>query len=77
MGIALLLQKQKKISQAKNRLARGLDHFPGNKELSVCMGVCLMNQAQFKEALPFFTPFREEPGMDHYINICNSQEHTP
>jgi len=76
MGIALLLQKQKQFSQAKSRLAQGLAHFPGNKDLSVCMGVCLMNQAQFKEALPFFTPFREEPGMDHYINICNSQERT-
>jgi anaerobic magnesium-protoporphyrin IX monomethyl ester cyclase len=77
MGMALLLQKQKKFSQATSRLAQGLDHFPGNKDLSVCMGVCLMNQAQFKEALPFFTPFKEEPGMDHYINICNSQEQTP
>lgn len=77
MGIALLLQKQKKFTRAKSHLAQGLDHFPGNKDLSVCMGVCLMNQAQFKEALPFFTPFREEPGIDHYINICNARFVTP
>jgi anaerobic magnesium-protoporphyrin IX monomethyl ester cyclase len=77
MGIALLLQKQKKFDQATSRLAQGLEHFPGNKDLSVCMGVRLMNQAQFKEALPFFTPFREEPGMDHYINICNARFVTP
>ncbi|MCP4718642.1 MAG: radical SAM protein, partial [Desulfobacteraceae bacterium] len=77
MGIAMLLQKQKKFSRAADHLEKGLDHFPGNKELCICMGVCLMNQAQFKDALPFFTLFRDDPGMDHYINICNSQEQTP
>jgi anaerobic magnesium-protoporphyrin IX monomethyl ester cyclase len=77
MGIAMLLQKQKKFTHAHSQLAKGLDHFPGNKELRVCMGVCLMNQAKFKEALPFFTPFKDDPGMDHYINICNAKEQTP
>ena len=76
MGTALLLQKQKKFSRAAVFLAQGLDHFPGNKDLSVCMGVCLMNQTQFKKALPFFTPFKDDPNMDPYINICSAQEQT-
>lgn len=77
MGIAMVLQKQKQFSKAAIHLTKGLDHFPGNKELSVCMGVCHMNQNQFKEALPFFIPFRDDPGIAHYITICNSQEKTP
>ena len=76
MGMAMVLQRQKQFSKAADHLARGLEHFPGNKELCVCMGVCLMNQARFKDALAFFAPFKDETGMDHYINICNSQEQT-
>jgi len=77
MGIAMLLQKQKKFPRAASHLEKGLELFPGNKELSICMGVCLMNQALFKDALPFFIPFRDDPNMEPYINICNSQEQTP
>jgi radical SAM superfamily enzyme YgiQ (UPF0313 family) len=77
MGIAMVLQKQKQFSKATFHLTKGLDHFPGNKDLSVCMGVCHMNQNRFKKALPFFIPFRDDPGIAHYITICNSQEKTP
>jgi len=76
MGIAMLLQKQKKFTRAANCLKEGLNHFPGNRELSICMGICLMNQALFKNALPFFMPFKDDPDMEHYINICNSREQT-
>jgi anaerobic magnesium-protoporphyrin IX monomethyl ester cyclase len=77
LGMAMILQKEKNFIQAGIHLAKGLEHFPGNKELCLCMGLGLMNQSLFKDALPFFTPFRGDPGMDHYINICNSQLETP
>ena len=41
------------------------------------MGVTLMNQAKFKDALPFFTLFKDDPSMDTYITICNTREQTP
>ncbi len=74
LGIAMLLQKRKDFSQAVRHLEKGLDHFPKDKDLCVCMGICLMNQGLFKKALTFFTPFRNVSGMGHYINICNSQD---
>jgi len=77
MGIAMALQRQKQFSKAVIHLTKGLEHFPGSRELSVCMGVCHMNQNRFKEALPFFIPFQDDPGIAHYITICNSQEKTP
>ncbi|MBA3009338.1 MAG: radical SAM protein [Desulfobacula sp.] len=77
LGMAMLFQQQKKINRAAALLTKGLSLFPGNKELSVCMGVTLMNQAKFKDALPFFTLFKDDPGMDPYITICNTREQTP
>ncbi|OQY52985.1 MAG: B12-binding domain-containing radical SAM protein [Desulfobacteraceae bacterium 4572_89] len=74
LGIAMLLQKRKNFDQAVTLFEKGLGHFPGNKDLSMGMGICLMNQGRFKKALTFFTPFRNESGMGHYINICNSQD---
>ncbi|MCK5835697.1 MAG: radical SAM protein [Desulfobacula sp.] len=74
LGIAMLLQKRKNFSESATILEKGLAHFPGNKDLCLGMGICLMNQGQFKKALTFLTPFRNESGMGHYINICNSQD---
>ncbi|WDP87069.1 MAG: radical SAM protein [Desulfobacter sp.] len=81
LGLAMIHQKAKLFSKAVHCLENGLAHFPGHKDLCVCMGVCLMNQAQFSKALSFFIPFDKDPCLGHYIDICknriNSKENTP
>jgi len=73
LGLAMILLKSKQFAQAITRLEEGLSHFPDHKELSVCMGVCLMNMNDFSQALSFFTPFDTDPGLQHYIKICKKR----
>lgn len=73
MGLAMGFQKSRRFPQAVARLEDGLNHFPDHKDLSVCMGVCLMNQGDFKQALSFFAPFDRDPGLRHYIEICENR----
>ncbi len=67
----MIHQKNRSFRDAVAPLETGLSHFPGHKDLSVCMGVCLMNLGDFAGALTFFTPFDKDPGLGHYIDICN------
>ncbi|WP_457553785.1 radical SAM protein [Desulfobacula sp.] len=71
LGLAMLLQKERAFNKAITLLEKGLNHLPGNKDLNICMGVCLMNTGQFKTALLFFEKFSEFPGISQYINICH------
>ncbi|MCP4021912.1 MAG: radical SAM protein, partial [Desulfobacteraceae bacterium] len=54
LGLSMLLQKQHQFADAIQFLKKGLYHFPENKELNTCMGICLMNTGQFIKALDFF-----------------------
>ena len=69
-GLAMICQGQKEFSWALSYLDTGLGHFPGNKELGICKGVCLMNMGDFNNALACFTPFASDPSLEQYINIC-------
>ena len=71
LGLAMLQQKQKRFDKAILILEKGLDHYPENKELNVCMGVSLMNTRRFKTALKFFEKFSNFPDIKPYIQICH------
>jgi hypothetical protein len=74
LGLAMILQKERDLSGAEKLLTKGLDLHPGHKDLSICMGVCLMNQGEFSRALDFFKPFDKDPGLGQYIEICNARQ---
>jgi radical SAM superfamily enzyme YgiQ (UPF0313 family) len=71
LGLAMIHQKNRNFPDAVTGLETGLNHFPGHKDLCVCMGVSLMNLGDFDGALSFFTPFDKDTGIRHYIDICN------
>ena len=72
-GLAMIHQKHKNFSGAMAFLDKGLSHFPKDKNLCVCMGVCLMNTGDFHNALTYFTPFAHDPALGHYISICKQK----
>lgn len=72
-GLAMIQQKQKNFPKAMALLDKGLSHFPENKDLCVCMGVCLMNTGDFHNALTYFTPFAHDPALGQYIKICKQK----
>ncbi|WP_321493523.1 B12-binding domain-containing radical SAM protein [uncultured Desulfobacter sp.] len=69
-GLSMIYQKKKKFAEAMAFLDKGLAHFPNDKDLCVCMGVCLMNTGNFHGALTYFTPFAHDPALGQYISIC-------
>ncbi|WP_300459166.1 radical SAM protein [Desulfobacula sp.] len=71
LGLGMLHQKQRQFDKAILILEQGLSHWPENKDLSVCMGVSLMNTGRFKPALTFFEKFRDFPEISHYMHICH------
>ncbi len=74
LGLAMLLQKHRHLDRAIQTLDEGLAVFPENKDLNICMGVCLMNTGSFTQALAIFERFRQWPETGHYIKICH--QHT-
>jgi Tfp pilus assembly protein PilF len=79
LGLAMLHQKQRQFDKAILLLEKGLGHWPGNKNLSICMGISLMNKGRFKTALTFFEKFSNRPEANHYMRICheNITRNTP
>lgn len=73
LGLAMLLQKQKYVKKAVTLLKKGLNHFPENKDLNICMGINLMNTGQFKTALTVFEKFKDYPETPPYITICHQK----
>jgi len=71
LGLAMVMQKKRRFDIAIAFLEKGLAHWPGNKNLNICMGVCLMNTGQFKTALQFFEKFKNFSETNQYINICH------
>ncbi|MFH2060298.1 MAG: radical SAM protein [Pseudomonadota bacterium] len=70
LGLSMLLQKKKQFPKAIQTLTKGLSYFIDDKDLNICMGVCLMNMGDFTKALPFFEKFKSSADADHYIQIC-------
>jgi radical SAM superfamily enzyme YgiQ (UPF0313 family) len=73
LGLSMIRQKDGDMPGAADLLEQGLKCFPGHRDLSVGMGVCLMNMGQFSQALDCFTPFDRDPSLRQYIDICNSR----
>ena len=73
LGLAMLHQKNRRFEDAVRTLTDGLSHFCNNKDLHICMGVCLMNMGAFNRALPYFEKFKSSADADHYIRICRKK----
>jgi anaerobic magnesium-protoporphyrin IX monomethyl ester cyclase len=73
LGLGMLLQKQKQFDYAIQILDQGLEHFAGNKDLSLCKGICLMNQNKFAAALACLSPFEQFADVRHYLAICQKK----
>ena len=71
LGLAMLRQKSRDMDGADALLGKGLRHFPGHPDLTLCMGVNCMNQGRFARALTLFEPFADRPDIRRYIHICH------
>ncbi len=76
LGLGMLFLKHKQMYPAIQILDQGLNHFPGSKDLSLCKGICLMNQHRFADALACLSSFEQHPDVRHYLAICKKKLET-
>jgi radical SAM superfamily enzyme YgiQ (UPF0313 family) len=70
LGLAMLAQQQGDMAGCMDMVTRGLQHFPHDENLHQCMGIALMNQGRFREALEHFLPFAHTGRSQRFIEIC-------
>ncbi len=73
LGLGLYHQRSHDFKTAEKILREGLGHFPGNRELIICLAVCLMNTGGFEQALELLLPFKDSPSMSPYIQECRKR----
>jgi hypothetical protein len=73
LGLGMLFLKHRRLDPAIQILDQGLNHFPGSKDLSLCKGICLMNQHRFADAHDCLSPFKHHADAGHYLAVC--QQH--
>jgi len=70
LGLAILNQKKGAHQDAVELISQGLSHFPNDARLNICMGVGLMNLAQYDQALKRFLAFQGEKDALQFAAQC-------
>jgi radical SAM superfamily enzyme YgiQ (UPF0313 family) len=70
LGLGILNQKKGAHQAAVDIISQGLCHFPKDARLNICMGVGLMNLAQYDQALKRFLAFQDERDALRFAARC-------
>jgi len=70
LGLGILQQKKRDYELSARILLEGLRHFPGSRQLRLCLGISRMNLGRFAEALSCFDMCEGEPGVERLIAAC-------
>ncbi len=70
LGLGIIWQKEKKFPESIRILSEGVDHFPENEQLHICLALSHMNLGEFKEALSYLQKFRHSQQAAPYIAEC-------
>jgi len=70
LGLGIRYQKRDAQQDAIDILSKGLSHFPNDPRLNICMGVGLMNQAKYDQALDRFLKFQDEKDALQFAARC-------
>ncbi|MCP4672297.1 MAG: radical SAM protein, partial [Desulfobacula sp.] len=73
LGLGMIAQKKKKFNESIEILSKGLDCFPENEQLNMCMGINYMNLNEYDKALPYFLKHRGSKEADYFIAICSGK----
>jgi radical SAM superfamily enzyme YgiQ (UPF0313 family) len=73
LGLGMLAQKKRDMQSCLEIVTKGMKHFPDDENLHQCMGIALMNQARFAEALEHFLPFEHTGRSRQFIEICKGK----
>ncbi len=73
LGLGILNQKKRAYHESVQILSKGVEHFPDNEQLSLCLGISHMNLGAFETALSFFLKFQHsKQALGFIINCYNA-----
>jgi len=70
LGLGILNQKKSAYTESIEILSEGIQYFPDNEQLNMCLGVSYMNMGDFKTALGFFLKFQHSKQALELIVNC-------
>ncbi|MBW2619824.1 MAG: radical SAM protein [Deltaproteobacteria bacterium] len=75
LGLGILNQKKRAYHESVQILSKGVEHFPDNEQLSLCLGISHMNLGAFETALSFFLKFQHSKQALGFIINCYNALH--
>jgi radical SAM superfamily enzyme YgiQ (UPF0313 family) len=70
LGLGILNQKKNDYLESIKILSEGIQYFPDNEQLNMCLGISHMNMGEFKSALSFFLKFQHSKQALSFIVNC-------
>ena len=70
LGLGILNQKKSAYHESIKILSKGIQYFPDNEQLNMCLGISHMNTGDFKTALSFFLKFQHSKQAVSFIVNC-------
>jgi len=70
LGLGILNQKKRAYHESVNILSKGVEYFPENEQLNLCLGISHMNLGAFETALSFFLKFQHSRQYLGFIVNC-------
>jgi len=73
LGLGILNQKKRAYHESVEILSKGVEYFPGNEQLNLCLGISHMNLGAFETALSFFLKFQHSKlSLGFIVNCYNA-----
>ena len=70
LGLGMLKQRRRAFQDSIKLLAEGIEFFPDNAQIGICLAVSQMNLAQFDRALDNLLRFEKSPQARPFIEQC-------
>lgn len=70
LGLGIRYQKQQAYPESIKILSEGIEHFPRNEQISLCLGISYMNLGSFETALSFLLKFQHSTQALEMIIHC-------
>jgi len=70
LGLGIQYQKQQAYPESIKILSEGIEHFPRNEQISLCLGISYMNLDSFETALSFLLKFQHSTQALEMIIHC-------
>ena len=70
LGLGIMHQKKKAYKESISRLTQGVNYFPDNEQLNLCLGISHMNLGEYNKALSYLLKFKDLKQFIPFIVNC-------